>query len=1371
MKKRLFTLCLALTVVTFGAMAAEELYVGGKKVTLSGSGKVTVSGGDIKSGSVTYDRDTKTLTLSGVTITRSGNNNRGIRSSVSGLTVKFVGTNKITTTSAAGLRFEASTTITGSGTVTVKSNETALYVNKNTTVSISGVDRNRLTLNLDGKYGIQGEDGNSGEKVSIQRYVTLTASGSDNALTYLNNLTVSSDANVTLKGNDTNPTINSLASLTLGEGIVIDLPLGGKFNSSYKTIPEGKYMIGYKGDITINLAKVAINESNFPDYNFRSYILSSYASPVIDRNSDGYLSNAEIQATKEIYVVNKSIKNLTGIGCFTALTELNCSDNSLKSLNVSNNTKLKSLTCSRNQISGTAMTNLVNSLPSLPSSTNGYFYVCDDRATTDNVITNAQVNIATGKGWTVRKYTRSSFPMDYAGFDAIDINATNFPDERFCSYLLAQDYGKDKILTESEIKGITDLNVSYKGIKDLKGIEHFTALTKLNCSRNGLKSLDVSKNTALMELNCSNNSLTSLDVTKNTALTVLKCSDNSLKSLDVSKNTALRELYCGVNSLTSLDVTKNTALTVLSCSNNSLSPLDVSKNTALTALSCSNNSLKSLDVSKNTALTRLDCYVNSLESLDVSKNTALTQLDCYGNSLTSLDVTKNTALVTLICYGNQISGTAMTSLVNSLRSVSGRTCYLYVCSDKAAIDNIISTAQVNIATGKGWEVKKYGSDGKAVDYAGIDVVDIDATNFPDEKFRNYLLAQSYGKDGILTEPEIKSITDLNVYDKGIKDLTGIAYFTALTRLKCFDNSLTSLDVSKNTALTDLDCSGNSLTSLDVSKNTALTDLDCSGNSLISLDVSKNTALDDLYCYGNQIAGAAMTNLVNSLRSMPSGTEGYLFVCDDTTTPDNAISPAQVNIATGKSWTVKRYDGNGWMDYAGEEPGVAINATNFPDENFRALLLAQSYGKDAVLTEAEMLAVAVLDVSNKGIKNLTGIEYFTALTDLSCGGNSLESLNVSNNTALEGLYCYNNKLTSLDVSKNTALTWLFCDGNQISGAAMTNLVNSLRSLPSGTNGYFEVCSDEAVTDNVITPAQVNIAKGKGWTVKKDDGHEGVEYAGEEPITINATNFPDDNFRNYLLKWTDFGQDGFLTEKEIKGITELNVVQSEIADLTGIAFFTELESLNCHSCELTSLDLSNNTKLKTLECSINNLESLNVSNCTALTKLECGSNNLTSLDVSNCLLLEVLNCASNSLTSLVVSNISLLKELICLGNQISGKAMTKLVNNLPNTNGTLIVCYDYCSPDNVITAAQVKVAKGKGWMVKKCVEPGGNETVNYAGQGDANGDNKIDKNDLDAIEQIIMGKNPVGVGGYAGDLNNDGKVDAADIVVMINILNGK
>ena len=617
MRKRLFTLCLALMAVTLGAMAAEELYVAGNKVTLSGTGTVTVSGGDIKSGSVKYDRDSKTLTLKNVTIERSGNNNRGIRSSVSGLTVVFSGKNIISTTSAAGLRFEASTTIRGSGTVMVKSNETALYVYKNTTVTIKGVDRNRLTLTLNGKYGIQGEDGNSSENVSLQRYVTLTASGSDNALKYLNNLTVSGDASVTLKGNDTNPTINSLASLTLTKGIVIDLPLGGMFDGSKKTVMGGSSTTGYTGAITINPAIVCIISENFPDFNFCTYILQVYPRNPIDKNWDGYLSNAEIQATTYIGVFSEGIKNLKGIGYFTALRELYCQNNSLTSLDVSQNTALMFLNCSGNQISGEAMADLVNSLRSLPSGTDGSFIVCDDKAKTDNTITPAQVKVATDKGWKVLKYDSKGNIVDYAGFDPIAINTTNFPDDNFRNYLLAQDYGKDGFLTESEIKCITELDVVLWGIKELTGIEYLTALTELFCYGNSLKSLDVS----------------------------------------------------------------------------------ISKNTALTHLSCGFNSLKSLDVSKNTALTFLDCSRNNLESLDVSKNTALTEL---------------------YCYSNQISGAAMTKLVNSLRSLpSGTEGLFYVCSDRYTPDNIITPAQVKIAKGKRWTVKKLGYNSIVMDYAGL----------------------------------------------------------------------------------------------------------------------------------------------------------------------------------------------------------------------------------------------------------------------------------------------------------------------------------------------------------------------------------------------------------------------------------------------------------------------------------------------------------------------------------------------------------------------------------------------------------------------------------------------------------------------------
>ena len=36
-------------------------------------------------------------------------------------------------------------------------------------------------------------------------------------------------------------------------------------------------------------------------------------------------------------------------------------------------------------------------------------------------------------------------------------------------------------------------------------------------------------------------------------------------------------------------------------------------------------------------------------------------------------------------------------------------------------------------------------------------VTINETNFPDVNFRNYLLSQSYGKDGMLTDEEIAQI--------------------------------------------------------------------------------------------------------------------------------------------------------------------------------------------------------------------------------------------------------------------------------------------------------------------------------------------------------------------------------------------------------------------------------------------------------------------------------------------------------------------------------------------------------------------------------------------------------------------------------------
>ncbi len=207
---------------------------------------------------------------------------------------------------------------------------------------------------------------------------------------------------------------------------------------------------------------------------------------------------------------------------------------------------------------------------------------------------------------------------------------TNSPDANFRTIVEYYDTNKDSSLSDTEIAAVEEIACYDKGISNLKGIEYFTALRSLNCGRNQLTSLDVSKNTALTKLYCKKNQLTVLDVSKNTALTYLRCNDNQLTSLDVSKNTALTYLRCNYNQLTSLDVSKNTALTKLYCSNNQLTSLDVSKNTALTGLGCAGNQLTALDVSKNISLTDLDCDENQLTSLDVS-NTNVDELDCRGN--------------------------------------------------------------------------------------------------------------------------------------------------------------------------------------------------------------------------------------------------------------------------------------------------------------------------------------------------------------------------------------------------------------------------------------------------------------------------------------------------------------------------------------------------------------------------------------------------------------------------------------------------------------------------------------------------------------------------------------------------------------------
>ena len=410
-------------------------------------------------------------------------------------------------------------------------------------------------------------------------------------------------------------------------------------------------------------------------------------------------------------------------------------------------------------------------------------------------------------------------------------------------------------------------------------------------------------------------------------------------------------------------------------------------------------------------------------------------------------------------------------------------------------------------------------------------------------------------------------TFLNYVKRFDKDHNGTLYPAeryAVTEIDVNDKNITSLKgIEFFPNLKKLDCGHNRLTSLDVSKNTVLQELVCWENQLASLDVSQNTALQELECFENQL-----------------------------TSLDVSQNPALQKLSC-------------W---------------------------------DNRLKE--------LDVS----KN-------TELTYLKCSYNRLKELDVSRNTELTYLDCSYNRLTELDVSQNTKLTALYFVANQITSLQADNCTN-LTVIFTGSNKYkVEVYKKTRILDPSILPGNFDISRVrnlKGATqnadgtltvqegvgkvtyeyrcvgeiykpfilivTKVDDPNAGIvppvtpPSGGGDSIAIDASNFPDPDFRTYVKAEFDKDNNNSLSESERNAAKEIDVDNKGITTLEGISYFPNLFYLNCKKNQLTELDVSKNPALWGLECDENQLSSLDVSQNAKLVYLYCNSNNLTSLDVS-------------------------------------------------------------------------------------------------------------------------------------------------------------
>lgn len=390
-------------------------------------------------------------------------------------------------------------------------------------------------------------------------------------------------------------------------------------------------------------------------------------------------------------------------------------------------------------------------------------------------------------------------------------------------------------------------------------------------------------------------------------------------------------------------------------------------------------------------------------------------------------------------------------------------------------------------------------------------------------------------------------------------------------------------------------------------------------------------------------------------------------------------------------------------------GITIDATTFPDENFRKWVLSQKYGKDGILTSDEIAEVKYITVSYEGIANMKGIEYFTELTYLNCGGEELAALDVSQNTKLTTLRCSYSQLTSIDVSKNTALKELLCQNNKLTTLDVSQNValewldfdsNQLTTIDLSHNPalkylscYYNLLASLDVSHNPVLETLYCYGLSLGTLdVTHNTALKSLICTDMQLTTLDLSHNPE---LDYLS--CDKNQLTALDLTHNTKLTSLRCYGNKLTTLD-VSKAPNLKSLECYDNQLTALDISKNTALETLECRSNQIAALDVTKNTQLTGLYCGGNAIKTLDLSQNTALKTLSCWGNQMTALDLSKNTALTDIAIHQNAIKGAAMDALITSLPTITdqflGNMHVIYDK-NEQNIITTTQVEAAKAKGW----------------------------------------------------------------------------
>lgn len=486
------------------------------------------------------------------------------------------------------------------------------------------------------------------------------------------------------------------------------------------------------------------------------------------------------------------------------------------------------------------------------------------------------------------------------------------------------------------------------------------------------------------------------------------------------------------------------------------------------------------------------------------------------------------------------------------------------------------------------------------------------TTIIDSNFEKTLIELGIDSDktvnGKILNIDAEKVTELDIEEKSIGNLTGIEAFINLTQLKAGWNNIHQIDLTKNKALVLLylndneietinlsenlelfstKLSHNYLKNIDLKNNKNLVGLDISYNELIALNIDFNSNLQFLFANSNKIKQLDLSK--NILLKTLTIRNNEALTCINILR-DQKIET--VNKSEGQELSQNCYGFNNNTSISEqnnehEQPKKEIievevidkediielipqekeiGYTKIPDPNFEKALIDLNIDTDGLINgkikTSDITNQTDLDVTSKNISSLKGIEDFISLVNLQASGNNINKLNLSNNRALQLVYVNENKITSLNITNNFRLKYL------------SAFENNLKNLDVSKNFRLEILGL--------------------WNNQLQE--------------LNITNCP----VLYMLA-LDHNYIKELDVTQNLKMKQLSLAHNALINLD-VSKNVELEFLSLGHNNFTAIDVTKNLNLEALLLTNNTISELNVTNNSKLKKLKLYNNKISSLDIS-------------------------------------------------------------------------------------------------------------------------------------------------------------